>query len=141
MTDYHFSAEKLNYNYCTSMRHQCVPVCAPEFHMSFTDYLQVPSNCDQSLTAVLTQARLLHTGGASAPTEDSVCASAQVLSHQMTASVRSSDPARAPLLLAAGANPVTGADVQMLMNTVQQFTEVIATAVSMPFTCKSLTCH
>ena len=109
--------------------------------MSFTDYLQVSSNCNQSLTVILTQVRLLHTGDASAPTEDFMCASAQVLSHQMTASVRSSDPARAPLLLAAGANPVTGADVQMLMNTVQQFTEVVATAVSMPSACESLTCH
>ena len=111
VTDCHFSAEKSNCDYCISTRHQCVPVCAPEFHMSFTDYLQVPSNCDQSLTAVLTQARLLYTGGASAPTEDSMHALAQVLSHQMTASVRSSDPARAPLLLAAGANSVIGADV------------------------------
>ena len=76
MTDYHFSAEKLNCDYCISIRHQCVLICAPEFCMSFTDYLQVPLNCNQSLAAVLTQARLLHTDGASASTEDSVCASA-----------------------------------------------------------------
>ena len=76
MTDCHFSVEKLNCDYYMSMRHQCVPVCAPEFHMSFANYSQVPSNCDQSLAAVLTQIRLLHTDDASTPTEDSVCASA-----------------------------------------------------------------
>ena len=141
VTDYHFSTEKLNYNYCMSMRHQCVLVCAPEFCMSFADYSQVPSNCDQSLTAVLTQIRLLHTDDASAPTEDSVCASAWVLSCQMTVSVRSSDLVRVSLLLTAGADPVTGTDVWMLMNMIQQFTEVVATAVSMSFTCESLTCH
>ena len=111
VTDCHFSAEKSNCDYCMSMRYQCVPVCAPEFHMSFAYYSQVPPNCNQSLAAVLTQARLLHTGGASAPTKDSECALAQVLSHQMTASVRSSDPVRAPMLLAAGADPVTETDV------------------------------
>ena len=79
--------------------------------MSFADYSQVSPNCDQSLTAVLTQVRLLHTDGASAPTEDSVCASAWVLSCQMTASVRSSDTVRALLSLTAGADSVTGADV------------------------------
>ena len=109
--------------------------------MLFTDYSQVPLNCDQSLAAVLTQARLLYTGGASAPTKDSVCASAQVLSCQMTASVRSSDSVRASLSSAASADPVTETDVQMLMNMVQQFTEVVATAVSMPSTCELLTCH
>ena len=86
-------------------------ICAPEFCMSFADYLQVPPNCDQSLAAVLTQVRLLHTGGASAPTEDFMCASAQVLSCQMTASVRSSNSVRALLSSAADADPVTGADV------------------------------
>ena len=88
-----------------------MPVCAPEFHMSFADYSQVPSNCDQSLIVILTQARLLHTGGASAPTEDSVRASARVLSCQMTASARSSDLARALLLSAADTDPVTGANI------------------------------
>ena len=141
MTNCHFSAEKLNCDYYISMRHQCVLICAPEFCMSFTDYSQVPLNCDQSLAAVLTQARLLHTGGASAPTEDSVCASAQVLSHQMTASARSSDLVRTLLSSAADVNSVTETDIQMLMNTVQQFTEVVATAVSMPSACESLTCH
>ena len=56
VTDYHFSAEKSNCDYCISTRHQCVPVCAPEFCMSFTDYLQVPLNCNQSLAVILTQA-------------------------------------------------------------------------------------
>ena len=88
-----------------------MPVCAPEFHMSSTDYSQVPSNYDQSLTAVLTQARLLHTSDASAPIKDSMCALTWVLSCQMTASVRSSDSVRALLSLTAGTNPVTGADV------------------------------
>ena len=111
VADCHFSAEKSNCDYCTSTRHQCMLICAPEFHMSFADYSQVPPNCDQSLTAVLTQARLLHTGGASTPIKDSMCASAQVLSHQMTASVRSSDSVRASLSSAADANPVTGADI------------------------------
>ena len=111
VTDCHFSAEKLNCDYCMSTRHQCVLICAPEFYMSFADYLQVSLNCDQSLAAVLTQARLLHTDGASTPTEDSVCASAQVLSCQMTASVRSSDLVRASLSLAAGADSVTETDV------------------------------
>ena len=111
VTDCHFSAEKSNCDYCTSTRHQCVLICAPEFHMSFADYLQVPPNCDQSLAAVLTQARLLHTGGASAPTKNFMRALAQVLSCQMTASVRSSDSARASLSSAAGANSVTGADI------------------------------
>ena len=141
VTDCHFSAEKLNCNYCISTRHQCMLICAPEFCMSFTDYSQVPPNYDQSLAAVLTQIRLLYTNSASTPTEKSVCASAWVLSHQMTVSVRSSNLTRASLLSAADADSVTGADVWMLMNTVQQFTEVIATAVSMPFTCESLTCH
>ena len=59
----------------------------------------------------------------------------------MTASVRSSNLARATLLLAAGADPVTGVNVRMLVNAVQQFVEVVATAVSMSFTCESLTCH
>ena len=118
-----------------------MPVCAPEFRMSFTDYSQVPSNCNQSLTAVLTQTRLLYTGGASAPTEDSVCASAQVLSCQMTASVRSSNLVRALLLSAATADPVTETDIQMLMNVVQQFKEVVATGVSMPSACELLTCY
>ena len=76
VTDCHFSAEKSNYDYCMSMRHQCVPVYAPEFHMSFTDYLQVSLNCNQLLAAVLTQITLLYTNDASAPTKDSVCASA-----------------------------------------------------------------
>ena len=111
ITDCHFSAEKLNCNYCTSTRHQCMSVCAPESHMSFTDYSQVSLNCNQSLTAVLTQIRLLHTGDASAPIKDSVCALAQVLSHQMTASVRSSDSVRALLSSAAGADPVTGVNI------------------------------
>ena len=79
--------------------------------MSFTDYLQMSLNCDQSLTAVLTQVRLLHTGDASTPTEDSVHASAQVLSHQMTASVRSSDSVRVLLSSAADTDSVTGANV------------------------------
>ena len=79
--------------------------------MSFTDYSQVPLNCNQSLTVILTQIRLLYTDGASTSTEDSVCASAQVLSCQMTASVRLSDSVRALLLLAAGADPVTETNV------------------------------
>ena len=79
--------------------------------MSFADYLQVSPNCDQSLAAVLTQIRLLHTDDASAPTKDSVCASAQVLSHQMTVSVRSSDLVRASLSLTVSADSVTGADI------------------------------
>ena len=86
-------------------------VCAPEFHMSFADYLQVPLNCNQSLAVILTQIRLLHTDDASTSTEDSVCASAQVLSCQMTVSVRSSDSVRALLLLTAGADSVTETDV------------------------------
>ena len=93
-----------------------MPVYAPEFYMSFADYLQVPLNCNQSLVTVLAQVRLLHTGGASAPTKDSVCASAQVLSYQMTASVRSSNLVRVSLLLTASADSVTETDVQMLMN-------------------------
>ena len=109
--------------------------------MSFTDYSQVPSNCNQSLTVILTQIKLLYTNDASTPTEDSMHARAQVLSHQITVSTRSSDLVRALLLSAAGANSVTGADVQMLMNTVQQFTEVVATAVSMSSACESLICH
>ena len=141
VTDCHFSARKLNCDYCKSMRHQCMLICAPEFHMLFTDYSQVPPNCDKSLAVILTQIRLLYTDGASASTEDSVCALAQVLSHQMTASVRSSDSVRALLSSAVSTDSVTGANIQMLMNTVQQFTEVVATAVSMPSTCESLTCH
>ena len=74
VTDYYFSAEKSNCDYYMSTRHQCVSVYAPEFYMSFTDYSQVPLNCDQSLAAVLTQIRLLYTGGASTPTKNSVCA-------------------------------------------------------------------
>ena len=111
VTNCHFSAEKLNCDYCISMRHQCVLICAPEFHMSFTDYSQVPLNCDQSLTAVLTQIRLLHTDDASASTEDSMCALAQVLSCQMTVSVRSSDLIRALLSLTADADSVTETDI------------------------------
>ena len=111
VTNCHFSAEKSNYDYYTSMRHQCVLVYAPEFCMSFTDYLQVPLNCYQSLIVILTQARLLYTGGASTLIKNSVHALAQVLSHQMTASVRSSDSVRASLLLTASVNSVTGADV------------------------------
>ena len=141
VTDCHFSAGKSNCDYCMSLRHQCVPVCAHVFCMTFADYLQVPSNCDQSLTVILTQVRLLYKGDAGTPTEDSVCASAQVLSHQMTVSVRSSDSARAPLVLAAGGDLITGADICMLMNAVQQFTEVVATAVSILFTCSSHLCH
>ena len=111
VTDCHFSAEKSNCDYCTSMRHQCVLICAPEFCMSFTDYSQVPLNCDQSLAAVLTQIRLLHTNDASALTEDSMCASAQVLSCQITVSVRSSDLIRVSLSLTADTDSVTGTDV------------------------------
>ena len=111
VTDCHFFAEKSNYNYCISMRHQCVLICAPEFHMSFTDYLQVSLNCNQSLTVILTQIRLLYTDDASAPTENSVCALAQVLSHQMTVSVRSSDLIRALLLSAVSTHSVTGANI------------------------------
>ena len=48
--------------------------------MSFADYSQVSPSCDQSLAAVLTQIRLLHTDDASISTEDSVCASVKVLS-------------------------------------------------------------
>ena len=88
-----------------------MPVYAPEFHMSFTDYLQVSSNCNQSLTVILTQIRLLYTDNASTSIKDSVCASAQVLSHQMTVSVRSSDLIRVSLLSAADANSVTETDV------------------------------
>ena len=117
-----------------------MPVCAHAFCMTFADYLQVPPNCDQSLAVILTQARLLYEGGAGAPTKDSVRASAWVLSHQMTASARLSDPARAPLAPAAGGDSVTGADIHMLMNAVQQFTEVVATAVSIPFVCSSHLC-
>ena len=141
VTNCYFSAEKLNCDYCISMRHQCVLICAPEFHMSFTDYSQVPLNCDQSLAVILTQVRLLHTNDASASIKDFMHASAWVLSHQMTVSVRSSDLVRASLLSAASADSVTGANVQMLMNTVQQFMEMVATAVSMPSVCESLTCH
>ena len=81
MTNYHFSVKKLNYDYCMSMRHQCVSVCASEFHMSFADYSQVSSNCDQSLAVILTQIRLLYTNNTSASTENSVCALTQILSH------------------------------------------------------------
>ena len=49
-------------------------ICTPEFHMLFADYLQVPLDCDQLLTAVLTQIRLLHTNDASASTENFMCA-------------------------------------------------------------------
>ena len=111
VTDCHFSAEKSNCDYCTSIRHQCVSVCASEFHMSFTDYSQVSSNCNQSLTVILTQIRLLYTDGASAPTEKFMCASAQILSHQMTVSAKSSDLVRALLLLTVSTDSVTGADV------------------------------
>ena len=86
-------------------------ICAPEFHMSFTNYLQVPPNCDQSLTAVLTQTRLLHTDDASTSIKDSVCALAQVLSYQMTVSVRSSDLIRALLSSAVSTDSVTETDV------------------------------
>ena len=86
-------------------------VYAPEFCMSFTDYSQVSLNCDQSLIVVLTQIRLLHTDGAGTPTEDFMCASAQVLSYQMTASVRSYDLIRASLSLTASADSVTETDI------------------------------
>ena len=86
--------------------------------MSFTEYLQVPLNCNQSLTVILTQIRLLHTDGASTSTEDFMHASAQVLSHQMTVSVRSSDLIRALLLSAASADSVTEVNIQMLMNVI-----------------------
>ena len=72
ITDCYFFAEKLNYDYCISMRHQCVSVCAPEFHISFADYLQVSFNCNQSLAVILTQIRLLYTDDVSASTENSV---------------------------------------------------------------------
>ena len=74
-------------------------------------HYKVPPNCNQSLTVILTQVRLLYANGASTPTENSMCASAQVLSHQMTASARSSDSVRALLSSAADTNSVTGADV------------------------------
>ena len=86
--------------------------------MTFADYLQVSSNCNQSLAAVLTQIRLLYKGGAGAPTEDSICASAQVLSYQMTVSVRLSDLVRALLVLTADRDSVTETDIYMLMNAV-----------------------
>ena len=116
-------------------------ICAHAFHMTFTDYSQVPPNCNQSLTVILTQARLLYKGGAGAPIKDFMCASAWVLSHQMTASARSSNSVRASLALAAGEDSVTETDICMLMNAVQQFTEVVATAVSILFTCLSHLCH
>ena len=141
VTNCHFSTEKSNCNYCMSMRHQCVLICAPEFHMLFTDYSQVPLNYNQSLTAISAQIRLLYTSDASILTEDSMCASAQVLSHQITASVRSSNLIRASLLLAASTDSVTETDIWMLINAVQHFVEVVATAVSMPSTCESLTCY
>ena len=87
--------------------------------MTFTDYLQVPPNCNQSLTVILTQVRLLYEGGAGASTEDSVRASAQVLSHQMTASVRLSNSVRASLMSAAGEDLIIETDIYMLMNAVQ----------------------
>ena len=95
-----------------------MPVCAHAFHMTFADYSQVPPNCDQSLAVILTQARLLYKDGAGTPIKNSVCASAQVLSHQMTASARSSDPARASLVPAADEDSVTETDIHMLMNAV-----------------------
>ena len=52
---------------------------------------------------------------------------------------RLSDSVRALLLSAASTDSVTETDVQMLINTVQQFTEVVATAVIMSSTCESLT--
>ena len=58
-----------------------MPVCAPEFHMLFTDYLQVSLKCDESLAVILTQINLLHTNDASTLTENFMCALAQVLSH------------------------------------------------------------
>ena len=119
-------------------------ICAPKFHMSLTDYSQVSSNCDQLLTAVqpvLTQVKLLYTSDASALTKDSVHASAQILSYQMTTSTRSSNSVRALLSSAASTDSVTGVNIQMLINMIQQFTEVVATAVSMPSTCESLICH
>ena len=57
-----------------SIRHQCVLICAPDFYILFADYLQVPLNCDQSLTVVLTQIRLLYTDNASALTKNFMCA-------------------------------------------------------------------
>ena len=93
-------------------------ICAHVFHMTFTNYLQEPPNCDQSLAVILTQVRLLYEGDAGAPTADSVCALAWVLSHQMTASVRLSDLVRAPLAPAADEDLITGADIHMLMNAV-----------------------
>ena len=111
VTNYHFSAEKLNCDYYISMRHQCVLICAPEFCMSFANYLQMSLNCDQSLAAVLAQIRLLHTGGASASIKDFMHVSAQILSHQITVSVRSSDSVRALLLLTVSTDSVTGANV------------------------------
>ena len=78
----------------------------------------MPSNCDQSLAAVLTQIRLLYKGGAGAPTENSMCALAQVLSCYMTASVRSSDLVRVSLTSATNRDSVTGANICMLINAV-----------------------
>ena len=111
MTNCHFSAEKSNCDYCMSTRHQCMLICASEFHMSFTNYSQVPLNCNQSLTVILTQARLLYTDSASTSTKDSVRASAQVLSHQITTSARSSDSVRALLSLAVSTDSVTEANI------------------------------
>ena len=52
----------------------------------------------------------------------------------MTVSVRLSDLVRALLMLTADEDSVTGADIYILMNAVQQFTEVVATTVSILFT-------
>ena len=59
----------------------------------------------------------------------------------MTVSVRLSDSVRVSLLLAASADSVTETDVQMLINTVQQFMKMVATAVSMSSACELLTYH
>ena len=56
-------------------------ICAYIFYMTFTNYLQVSLNCNQLLTAVLTQIRLLHKDDAGALTKNSVCTLAQVLSY------------------------------------------------------------
>ena len=88
MTNCHFSTEKLSCDYYTSIKYQCVLIFAPEFHILFSDYSQVPLNCNQLLTVILTQSRLFSTNNASTVTKNFMCASAQILSHQMTVSTR-----------------------------------------------------
>ena len=107
--------------------------------MSFTNASQVPVTCNDALKGILKQVRLLCEGLKGAPLETDVRASAQTLSSLLSTSGRYTGAVKVPVGWVVVGDPITGAQINLLINVVHLFAEVVAAGVS-PCSSRHLAC-